>query len=114
MALKPKDFKVYEDDIPQKVATFAEGTHAPLQVLDNGSTRPLHAADSPRGSSLSAQRPDVVDLRQDSYRDQCVCSVRYEQLHVSRVSSTPPMRSPILFAAWIAPIRWRSTPTAAI
>ncbi len=37
--IKPSDFKVYEDDIPQKVATFAEGNHAPVQVLANGSTR---------------------------------------------------------------------------
>ena len=43
--LKPRDFKVLEDNIPQKVATFAEGNRVPLQVLPNGdlqpSTRPL-------------------------------------------------------------------------
>lgn len=41
--LKPKDFQVFEDDIPEKIATFTEGNHAPLQVLDNGETKPLHS-----------------------------------------------------------------------
>ncbi len=39
--LKPGDFRIYEDGIPQKVATFAEGNRPPLQILDNGATRPL-------------------------------------------------------------------------
>jgi len=60
--LKPADFKVYEDDIPQKVATFAEGTRAPLQVLANGETRalPVNPANgTPSGAG-------VVDLRSDA------------------------------------------------
>ncbi len=59
--LKPKDFRVFEDEIPEKVATFTEGNHAPLQVLENGETRPLHTA-----SSGSAVGPGTVDLRQDA------------------------------------------------
>jgi len=39
--LKPKDFKIYEDGILQKIATFAEGAKAPLAVEGDGSTRPL-------------------------------------------------------------------------
>lgn len=39
--LKPTDFRIYEDRILQKVATFAEGAKAPLAVNDDGSTRPL-------------------------------------------------------------------------
>lgn len=58
--LTPKDFKVYEDEIPQKVATFAEGNHAPLQVLDNGATKPLRSAPIPEDSA------NVVDLRSES------------------------------------------------
>jgi Ca-activated chloride channel homolog len=38
--LKPRDFKVLEDNIPQKVATFAEGNRVPLQVLPNGDLQP--------------------------------------------------------------------------
>jgi len=63
--IRPSDFKVYEDDIPQKIATFAEGNHAPLQVLENGSTRAMRAAGTPEGGN--GMPPNgVVDLRQDS------------------------------------------------
>ncbi len=61
--IKPRDFKVYEDGIPEKLATFAEGNHAPLQVLANGDTRPLHP-----GSQLDAANasgPGVVNLHSD-------------------------------------------------
>jgi|YNPMSStandDraft_1061717.scaffolds.fasta_scaffold00822_7 VWFA-related protein len=42
--LKPEDFRILEDGIPQKINTFAEGNKPPLQVLDDGSTRPLLTA----------------------------------------------------------------------
>jgi Ca-activated chloride channel family protein len=41
--LKPADFKIYEDGILQKLNTFGEGNKPPLQVMDDGSTRPLMA-----------------------------------------------------------------------
>jgi VWFA-related protein len=63
--LKPKDFKVYEDEIPQKMATFAEGNHAPLQVLDNGETKPLHLSSATPGPG-GIPDPGVIDLRSDS------------------------------------------------
>ena len=63
--LKPKDFKIYEDDIPQKLSTFAEGNHAPLQVLDNGETKPLHTAGGANGPG-GIPNPTAVDLRSDS------------------------------------------------
>ncbi len=63
--LKPKDFRIYEDDIPQKMATFAEGNHPPLQVLDNGETRPLHLASAATGPD-GIPDPNVIDLRSDS------------------------------------------------
>ena len=63
--LKPADFKVYEDDLPQKVATFAEGTRAPLQVLANGETRPLPAGAGNLGNGRPPG-PGVVDLRSDA------------------------------------------------
>ena len=58
--LKPSDLAIYEDDIRQKRATFTEGNRAPLQVLDNGETRPLRAGSSP------ADGPGVVDLRSNA------------------------------------------------
>ncbi len=42
--LEPTDFRVLEDGIPQRVNTFAEGNRPPLQILDDGSTRPLETA----------------------------------------------------------------------
>jgi VWFA-related protein len=39
--LRHTDFKVLEDGIPQRIATFAEGNKPPLQILDDGSTRPI-------------------------------------------------------------------------
>ena len=60
--LKPKDFKVFEDEIPEKIATFTEGDHAPLQVLDNGEAKPL------RGGSAgpAGYGSEVTDLREDT------------------------------------------------
>ena len=42
--LKPSDFKISEDGILQKIATFAEGNRPALQVNDDGSTKPLIAS----------------------------------------------------------------------
>lgn len=39
--LKPKDVRITEDGIVQKVATFGEGNKPPVQVLEDGSTRPI-------------------------------------------------------------------------
>lgn len=64
--LRPKDFRVYEDEIPQKPATFAEGNHAPLQVLDGGETRPLHTSGIAEQRSGAPPNPAVADLRQDA------------------------------------------------
>ena len=57
--LKPKDFKIYEDEIPQKIATFTEGNRTPLQVLDNGETRPFVQTEA-------ANPTNPVELRSDS------------------------------------------------
>ena len=39
--LKPSDFRILEDGILQRIATFAEGARPPVAVLEDGSTRPL-------------------------------------------------------------------------
>lgn len=39
--LKPKDFRILEDGIPQKIATFGEGSRAPVQVAEDGTLRPV-------------------------------------------------------------------------
>src|SRR5581483_762850 len=60
--LKNTDFKIYEDGIPQKLATFAEGTKPPLQVLEDGSTRPLVGGESPEVPGKPG-----IDLRSDAF-----------------------------------------------
>lgn len=44
--LKPSDFRVLEDGIVQKVATFSEGNRPGVQVMEDGTTRPLVASES--------------------------------------------------------------------
>jgi Ca-activated chloride channel family protein len=39
--LKPADFKVLEDGIPEKITTFEEGNAQVMQVMDDGSLRPM-------------------------------------------------------------------------
>ena len=39
--LKPKDFRVLEDGIPQKFVTFAEGSKPPVEVAADGSLKPI-------------------------------------------------------------------------
>ena len=63
--LKPKDFKVYEDEIPQKLATFTEGNRAPLKVLENGDTRPFRTNSADAGGGAPVD-PHVVDLRTEA------------------------------------------------
>jgi Ca-activated chloride channel homolog len=41
--LKPSDFKIMEDGIIQKLSTFAEGSKPAVQVMEDGTTRPLVA-----------------------------------------------------------------------
>lgn len=44
--LKPSDFRILEDGIPQKVSTFAEGNRPPVQIMEDGSVRPLQASET--------------------------------------------------------------------
>ena len=39
--LKPKDFRILEDSIPQKLNTFAEGGKPAMQVMEDGSLKPM-------------------------------------------------------------------------
>ncbi len=55
--LKPSDFRIYEDGILQKVATFAEGANAPLSVSEDGATHPL--IEAKKDSLPGMDRPDA-------------------------------------------------------
>jgi len=39
--LKPKDFRILEDGIQQKLSTFGEGSKPPVQVAEDGTVRPI-------------------------------------------------------------------------
>ncbi|HXG33226.1 MAG TPA: VWA domain-containing protein [Bryobacteraceae bacterium] len=58
--LKPSDFRILEDGIVQKIATFAEGNKPAVQVLADGSTRPLI------GSPGGAEDPKGLEGRADA------------------------------------------------
>jgi Ca-activated chloride channel homolog len=55
--LKPGDFRIFEDGIPQKIATFAEGAKVPVQVAEDGSTHPL--LDTKKDALPGMDRPDA-------------------------------------------------------
>ncbi len=61
--LKPSDFRLTEDNIAQKINTFGEGNKPPVQVLENGSTRPL-AVSAEVGTQLDGAGSEV---RPDSF-----------------------------------------------
>ena len=55
--LKPADFRILEDGIVQRIATFAEGAKAPLAVGEDGSTQPL--LESAKDALPGMDRPDA-------------------------------------------------------
>ena len=56
--LKPTDFRILEDGIPQNVTTFAEGARPPVAVLENGQTRPLLESGGQNAGAM-LDRPDA-------------------------------------------------------
>ncbi len=44
--LKHTDFRVLEDGIIQKLSTFAEGNRPPIQIMDDGTSKPLSVSDN--------------------------------------------------------------------
>lgn len=54
--LKPKDFRVTEDGIQQKLATFAEGNKPPLQLNEDGTARPMV---TPASGEVTARGSDA-------------------------------------------------------
>lgn len=57
--LKPSDFRLTEDGIAQKINTFGEGNKPPVQVLENGTTRPLLASVEPSATPVDGVPGDV-------------------------------------------------------
>jgi Ca-activated chloride channel homolog len=60
--LKPGEFKVTEDSIPEKIATFSEGNKPPVEVRSDGATVPLAAPEEKAdktGESAADIGPDT-------------------------------------------------------
>jgi len=55
--LKPNDFRILEDGIPQRIATFAEGSKPAVQVLADGSTRPIIPSEEDAAANTGLGRP---------------------------------------------------------
>jgi Ca-activated chloride channel homolog len=58
--LKPKDFRILEDGIAQKVNTFSEGDQPPVSVADDGSVKPLLVAPGAVADSPEARAEMLV------------------------------------------------------
>ena len=63
--LRPKDIRVLEDGIVQKITTFAEGNQSPLEVLADGSTRPLISTSSVHSGPATGNLAPETELRSD-------------------------------------------------
>ena len=50
--LKPGEFKVTEDTIPEKIATFSEGNKPPVEVRSDGTTVPVSAPEEKAGDTV--------------------------------------------------------------
>src|SRR5579884_3125552 len=53
--LKPAEFRITEDGIREKINTFTEGNRPPMQVMEDGSVRPLSVADAAPPDNVKAE-----------------------------------------------------------
>jgi Ca-activated chloride channel homolog len=60
--LKPSDFRIMEDGIVQKLNTFAEGNKPVMQVLEDGTMRPLAT-----GTAAGEEAKAGPDVRSDAF-----------------------------------------------
>ena len=86
--LRPSDFAVIEDNIPQKLATFGEGDEPAYRVADgttadgktSGQVARATASSGSKAVCRSGSKP-----RFDGGRRQCFPPLRHQQLHVPRL-----------------------------
>ena len=57
--LKPKDFRIAEDGILQKMNTFTEGNRPPVQVAEDGSTKPILIEEAKEAGKESETKSDA-------------------------------------------------------
>jgi VWFA-related protein len=61
--LKPSDFRILEDGIPQKLTTFSEGNKPPVEVAADGTTKPI-VVDASSGATPGSSN---TETRSDSF-----------------------------------------------
>ncbi|MGI8745023.1 MAG: VWA domain-containing protein [Bryobacteraceae bacterium] len=62
--LKPSDLRIFEDSIPQKLNTFGEGNKPPVQIMEDGTTRPLLAS---RAAAAEMEKGGATEIRSDAF-----------------------------------------------
>lgn len=63
--LKPGDFKIFEDGIPEKITTFEEGNKPVMQVMDDGALKPMAAPDTT--ATETPEKAAALDPRGDAF-----------------------------------------------
>jgi Ca-activated chloride channel family protein len=58
--LKPKDFRILEDGIPQKLNTFSEGNQAPVTVAEDGTVKPVTVTTNVEAETPEARAETLV------------------------------------------------------
>jgi len=53
--LKPSDFKILEDGIPQKLSTFSEGNKPPVEIAADGTMKPIVVDAAAAGASAGTE-----------------------------------------------------------
>jgi hypothetical protein len=96
--LGPENFAITEDKIPERIATFEEGNEPARQVIQPPAECGCRQTGRPARNSRKRNRPwrlrrrgekaiplvgeDVATAAFPDCRRQCLCSFRYQQLHV--------------------------------
>ena len=58
--LKPKDFRILEDGIAQKINTFSEGNQAPMSIAADGTMKPVVVSSSTAESDSPEARTETL------------------------------------------------------
>ena len=88
--LRPQDFTITEDRIPEKIATFEEGMNPPAIVADaNPSSRRNRGGEYRPGSGQRVRRSAAPAVSVPVLRCQRLHSLRHQQLHVPGICLRP-------------------------
>ena len=79
--LKPSDFRILEDGIPQKLTTFSEGNKPPVEVAADGTFKPI-VVDAARSRRHRPRHGNALGCVR---RNERLRAVRHQQLYVSRL-----------------------------